>query len=325
MLRRQIDGRNLVEALGEWGEAKMLLADAQREALVRRGESKPEGKFTVADLADRFYKARIERAYKQPQQVKHYLTRDLADIGTRELAKVKRQDLERILDHKVKDSGKVAANRLLAILRRMFRYGTEKGFVAADPARALTRADAGGKERSRTRTLSDAEIEALWNIDNATCDHADLYRFLLLSGQRIGEAQAATWQHFDAGLWRIEDNKSGRPHVCPISTAMRAILDGRDRDRAGPFATSSTTAAQAWLKRWCKREGIEPTFTPHDLRRTCASRMRKLKVSFDVIELHLNHAIEGVAAVYQTDELMDDRKAAVELWGAEVIRLGAPS
>ena len=37
--------------------------------------------------------------------------------------------------------------------------------------------------------MTEAEIIALWNIDNTTCEHADLYRFLLLSGQRIGEAQ----------------------------------------------------------------------------------------------------------------------------------------
>jgi len=326
VLRRQIDGRNLVEALGEWGPS-MELADAQREALIRRGESKPTGKATVADLASRFYKARIERAYKRPQQVEHYIVRDLADIATREVGKIKRADLERILERKAKDSGPVAANRLLAIVRRMFRYGVEKGYVAANPAQSLTRADAGGKERARARTLTDAEIAALWNIDNAVCDHADLYRFLLLSGQRIGEAQAATWKHFDlkAGLWRINDNKSGRPHLCLISRAMRAILDKRDRSRAGPFATSSSTAAQSWLKRWCKREGIHPAFTPHDLRRTCASGMRRLKVSFDVVELHLNHALGRVAAVYQRDELMDDRRAAVELWGNAVTRLARAS
>ncbi len=322
VLRRQIAGRNLVETIGEWSD-DLQLADAQREALILRGESKPTGKHTVADLADRFYKARIERSYKRPRQVEHYLVRDLADIATREVGKIKDADLVRLLERKARASGPVAANRLLGIVKRMFRYGVKKGFVGRDPAAGLTRDDAGGRERSRARTLTDAEIAALWNIDNATCDHADLYRFLLLSGQRIGEAQAARWQHFDlkAGTWRIDDNKSGRPHVCPISTAMREILDRRDRARPGPFATASTTAAQAWLKRFCKREDIDPAFTPHDLRRTCASRMRKIGVSFDTIELHLNHAIEGVAKVYQRDDLMDERKAAVELWGNAVLKV----
>jgi integrase len=324
VLRRQVQGRNLVEAIGEWGDTSMLLADAQREALVRRGEIKPEGKHTVADLADRFYKSRIEPRYKRPERVKHYLVRDLGDIGQREVGKVRQADLARILERKAKKSGPVAANRLLAIVRSMFKYGVVVGLVGKDPAAALTRAVAGGKERARERTLDDHEIRGLWGVD---CDHGDLLRFLLLSGQRIGEAQNAVWADFDLddGVWNITENKSSRPHVCPISTAMREILDRRADLKPGPFATASTTAAQAWLKRYCKREGIEPAFTPHDLRRTCASRMRKLGVSFDTIELHLNHKIAGVGAVYQRDDLMAERAAAVERWGAAVLAMVTPS
>jgi integrase len=323
VLRRQVGGRNLVEAIGEWGDKSMLLADAQREALVRRGEIKPEGKHTVADLADRFYKSRIEPRYRRPEQVKHYLVRDLEDIGQREVGKIKQADLARILERKAKKSGPVAANRLLAIVRSMFKYGIAVGLVGKDPSTALTRDVAGGKERTRERTLTDDEIIGLWSVD---CDHGDLFRFLLLSGQRIGEAQAAVWTDFDldAGAWKITENKSSRPHVCPISTAMRAILDGRAGRKPGPFATASTTAAQSWLKRYCRREQVDPAFTPHDLRRTCASRMRRLGVSFDAIELHLNHAIRGVGAVYQRDDLMTERKAAVEAWGNAVAQMVAP-
>lgn len=49
--------------------------------------------------------------------------------------------------------------------------------------------------------------------------------------------------------------------------------------------------------------------------------MRRLGVSFDAIELHLNHAIRGVGAVYQRDDLMVERKAAVEAWGNTVVQM----
>lgn len=232
VLRRQIGGRNLVESIGEWGDLK--LADAQREALVRRGEVKPTSKHTVSELASRFYKARIERAYKRPGQVERYLVTDLADIAAREAGKIKQADIERLLERTARISGPVAANRLLAIVKRMFRYGVAKGFIVIDPSAALTRADAGGKKRSRARTLTDAEARAVWNIDRTGGDHADLFAFLLLSGERIGEAQAAPWEHFESGVWRIDSDKSRRPHVCPVSAPIEAILDGRDRDRAWP-------------------------------------------------------------------------------------------
>jgi len=321
VLRKQIKGRNLVESLGEWGP-DYLLADAQREAHQRRGEMRPSGKDTVADLADRYYKARIAARYKRPEKVKHYFDNDIADIGDRELRKVTRAQLALVLERKARDGGPVAANRLLGIFRSMFAYGAEVGMLETNPAAGLSRDAAGGKERTRERTLTDGEIAALWAIDSATCDHADLYRFLLLSGQRIGEAQATLWPHVDAKArrWHINDNKSSRPHVCPISGPMLELLERRDRNRPGPFATASTTAAQAWLKRYCARENIDPAFTPHDLRRTCATRVRKL-ASFDVVERHLNHAIEGVAGTYQRDDLWDERVAAVEAWGAKVLEL----
>lgn len=50
--------------------------------------------------------------------------------------------------------------------------------------------------------------------------------------------------------------------------------------------------------------------------------MRSLGISFDTIEVHLNHVIPDVAAVYQRDALPDERKAAVELWGQTVVQLG---
>src|SRR5687768_17615517 len=101
-------------------------------------------------------------------------------------------------------------------MRSMFAWGVEVGLLNNNPALSLTRNAAGGKERKRQRALTDAEIAGLWAIPTDECDHADLYRFLLLSGQRIGDAQAALWSHIGlkAGAWRIDSNKSDRPHVC---------------------------------------------------------------------------------------------------------------
>lgn len=317
VFRKQRNGRNFVESLGEWSPDRFTLADAQRIAHERRGDVKPAGKDTVGALATRYYQTRIAPRYKRPEGVKHYFEKDLADLADRELRKVTRAQLALMMERKARDSGPVAANRLLSNVKAMFAYGVEVGIVDSNPAAALTRNTAGGKEKTRERVLTDAEIAALWAIESSTCDHADLYRFLLLSGQRIGEAQASLWEHFDieARVWRIDENKSGRPHLCPVSAPMLAILQCRDDSRDGPFATASATAAQAWLKRWCSRKEINPAFTPHDLRRTCASRMRKL-ADFDVVERHLNHVLGGVAGTYQRDDLWDKRVQAVEAWGA---------
>ena len=65
-------------------------------------------------------------------------------------------------------------------------------------------------------------------------------------------------------------------------------------------------------------------WTPHDLRRTMATMMRgELRISSDVVERCLNHKPQGIVGVYQTGELLDERKEAFEAWGAELERLQA--
>ncbi len=46
-----------------------------------------------------------------------------------------------------------------------------------------------------------------------------------------------------------------------------------------------------------------------------------LGVSSDVVERCLNHAPQGIRAVYQRGELLAERQAAFEAWGAELERL----
>ena len=62
-------------------------------------------------------------------------------------------------------------------------------------------------------------------------------------------------------------------------------------------------------------------FTPHDLRRTFASRMADLGVAPHVIEKILNHKLEGMMAVYNHAEYMPEREAAMKLWGLKVAAL----
>lgn len=88
-----------------------------------------------------------------------------------------------------------------------------------------------------------------------------------------------------------------------------------DRQRETPMkgrAKASTTLVLAGGK-----------WTPHDLRRTAATSMRDLGVSSDVIERCLNHTPQGVVAIYQRGELLVEREAAFQAWGAELERLMA--
>lgn len=62
----------------------------------------------------------------------------------------------------------------------------------------------------------------------------------------------------------------------------------------------------------------------HDLRRSAASGMARLKMPEHVVDKLLNHVsgkIRGVAAIYNRYDYLDDRRTALEAWGAYVARL----
>jgi integrase len=79
---------------------------------------------------------------------------------------------------------------------------------------------------------------------------------------------------------------------------------------------------QSWLRRWCEREKIAaPAFTPHDLRRTAATRLNTLGVMPHVVEKILNHTMQGVMATYNRAEYERERIDAMQRWADELDRI----
>jgi integrase len=74
-----------------------------------------------------------------------------------------------------------------------------------------------------------------------------------------------------------------------------------------PFETSPT-AVQAWLRRRSDMDG----WTPHDLRRTAATRMADNGVNPFTVERCLGHTLQGVMAVYNRAEYEAERVEATE-------------
>jgi hypothetical protein len=69
-----------------------------------------------------------------------------------------------------------------------------------------------------------------------------------------------------------------------------------------------------------------PPWVLHDLRRSAATGMARLKIPPHVVDKILNHstgAVSGIAAVYNKFQYLEERRAALELWGRYVDNLVA--
>jgi integrase len=303
----------------------MTLADARAKAgKAAHSKSAPNDK-TMGELLREFYQHKLDADYRRPHLLKGYIDRlekTEPALWNTKLRDIEQADIFRALT-RYKKRGKVAAARLTSILKTVFRYATGgPGYLSTSPIASLsTELVAGKAPPSRTRVLTDAEIKALWHSDGP---HTPLFQFLMLTGQRIGEARGATWDNIVGDVWNIpvENSKNKKAHWVPLPSAVLDIINAQDRDRRKIFSHgSSDHIPQAWLARWCIREKIEPPFTPHDLRRTFATRVNGMGVDPHIVERMLNHSFRGVAGIYNRADYKNERIEASNKWADEVARL----
>ncbi len=150
--------------------------------------------------------------------------------------------------------GHVAANRLMEIIKQVFKHAVQVGYLKYSPIVDLTRKVVGGVEKTRERVLTNDEIRLLCS----TKRHAELFRFLLLTGQRIRESQLTRWDHITGDRWFIpaRNNKSSRDHWVALARQTQELLNSMPQGHGKIFGRTSETAVQSYLKRLCSRNKI---------------------------------------------------------------------
>jgi integrase len=292
--RRRINGKMRVHTLGTYPDmkAKEARALALQEAL----QAAPSNR-TVRDLAEDWFSRVVSAEQKRPELARGYLDRAvLPDLGARRVVELTPAEIAASIGA-YRDRGPRSADSLRSVYVGLLTYAIETGVRADNPAKALTRRVAGYRPAARERVLTDDELRRAWH-----CDHhnARTLRFLLLTGLRISEAQKG---HQDGRRWIVpaQFSKNGKAHWVHLPDSAIEQL---------PLPVSTPTNIQAWLRRWCAREGIAPPFTPHDCRRTAATRMAGAGVDPFIVERTLNHTLQGVMGVYNHNEYEAERIAA---------------
>lgn len=305
LFRTRVGGSWKTRNLGDW--PAVSLAEARVKAAKLHGKDLPES-VTFGGLLDEWYERRIEPRYKSTKNAITYVERGKRYAGHERLQQLTAARLVSILSEYA-DASPVAANRCLSSWKLALDYAVERGYLERNPIERTSTRAVGGEERSRERTLDDDEIRALWADTHA---HGPLLRFLLLTGLRISEAQQARHERIDNNVLAIPENKSSRPHWVFLSDLAReqfATTTGY------LFAQRSNTAVQARLKR------AAVGWTPHDLRRTFATRVAGLGIAPHVVEKLLNHSLGGVMAVYNRHEYTEERITATKAWAEELNRI----
>jgi integrase len=261
------------------------------------------------------------------REIKRLLRKEVMPIwGERRIQDITKQDVRDLLDR----FDGVSANRVLAAVRRVFNWAVEIDILAASPT---TKVKAPHSERSRDRVLSDHEIGQFWH---ACCvvgyPFGDLAKLLLLTGQRRTEVAGMRWSEidFEKREWHIPATrtKNAQPHLVPLSVPALELINSMPRI-GGEYVL--TTTGRTHVSGYSNgKKAIDAQmrdvahWSLHDLRRTAASGMARLGVALPVIEKVLNHisgSFAGIVGVYQRHHFSDEKRKALETWGAFVLDL----
>lgn len=306
----------------------------------------PPEQFTVQTLSDLWFQwSEQHHSAKWANTLQLTIKKDvLPQYGHRLAGEIRRRDALAILEAKAA-TAPGQANSLHKALRGMWQYAVERELVEFNPFSEIraARSIPAMKLESRERILSDEEIKYLWAAieQGGGSDSTRLaLKIMLLTGQRNGEVCGMHSREIQIGTgklrcqecrrcgwWTIpkerrQGNKGGEHRVFLSSLIMQLI-----GDRQGYIFTGDTDIAPISansVNHHARREVLAtgktpyyglPRWTPHDLRRTAATGVRRLGASRDEMDLILGHRVGGVTGVYDRHTGEAEKERWLTVWG----------
>lgn len=248
----------------------------------------------------------------------------LPRLGSKKVSAVQMRDLHAL--HVAMKDTPYQANRVLALLSRMFSLAAKWGWRSDNPVKGIERYH----EERRERWLSDEELRRLLG---ALSDHpnqraANAVRFQLLTGARIGEVLASRWSDVDMerGVWikPSHHTKQKRTEHLPLSAPALALLaemrEKADTDERYLFPGDVPDKPLQGIKKFwlgiTDKVGIED-YRLHDNRHTHASHLVSSGLSLEIVGRLLGHTNPLTTKRYA--HLADDPlRAAAERFGSKM-------
>lgn len=295
---------------------------------------------TVAHMCARFEEEHLPK--KRDATARDYramiANEILPEMKHLKVAEVTFSDVDGLHRKITKRGAPYRANRVVAILSKMFSLAHRWGWRADNPAKGIER----NQESKRHRYLSVDEIKRLSGalVDHEDQQAANIIRLLLLTGARRGEVQAVRWADLalETGVWTKPGatTKQKTDHRVPLSAPARQLF-AEIHEHAKKAAKKSDKPMSEYVfpgrgsphrielkDDWadlCEAAKIDGARI-HDLRHTYASVLASSGLSLPVIGALLGHTQPATTQRYA--HLLDDPlRAATERVGALVS--GQPS
>jgi integrase len=311
----------LADARDAWREARKDVQAGRDPAKGKDGAGTTDFKgvfeeWLRRDQAENKSKAVVARTIER-DVLPAWHGRQISDIG--------RRDVLDVIDAVVDRGAPIMARRLQANLHTLFKWAVGRGIIELNPVANLPKP---GSEIRRDRVLTDDELVAVWHASGRLgWPHGDAIRLLILTGARREEIGQLRWSEISGATITLkgERTKTGEPKDIPLSRAAIPILRRIPRIAGSDFVFGAKPVA-SWPRAKARVDELSgvTSWRIHDLRRTAATGLQKLGTPLQVTEAILGHTAgsrAGVVGIYQRHDYADEKRTALEVWGAHVMAL----
>lgn len=309
------------------GQALKEVAEGRDPA--RQRTAVTGGAVTVEYLARSYLERHAQRNKKTWATDAGLIRREVLPLwGKRGAGTIQRRDVIELVETVAARGHPVQANRLLALVRKMFAWGAGVDLVDANPGRGVS---APHKEVSRERILSDGEITSLWSTwSRQGWPFGPLFKLLLLTGQSRNDIASMRLEdiQFQSRVWTPPGARAhgSHTHELPLADLALEILASLPRSKsglvfpAGPRATTPVTGYSNAVAKSRKLSEVEG-WQLRDLRRTAAVGMARLGAAPELLDRVLNvrsGTASGVRGIYQLAAEMDEKRRVLNAWAERV-------
>lgn len=216
------------------------------------------------------------------------------------------------------------------MIGRMYRWAISQDILDHDPTKGIATYSLG---KLRERVLSPEEIKLLWEwlgtMSTLAPGVVDVLKLQMALGARIGEVGGIEAAEIDQDEWTwtlpASRSKSKRARVTPLVGLAKEIIARRlivspdgaffRNERGKPIGSNDVGRALHH-----RRERLPiGHFVTHDIRRTVATQLIELGISYELAAAVLGHIVEDknvrvLVRHYVRTDLVTKKRRALEAW-----------
>ena len=337
---------SLAEARKAADGLRAKVAKGINPIVAKRQDRREAASRTFEALSERYLEEHARRFKKSAEADDRNLRLHiLPKWAKRRFDHIRRADVIELAEGLVKAGAPVQANRVQALISMIFSFAVDAGLMEGNPCTRLRKR---GVETRGTRVLSDDEIRQFWQqavLPPVTRKVGLALRLALLTGCRSGEVAGLARSELsdldvsEKATWVVPAarTKNGRAHYVPLSDLARETVSlaleliSEDEEylfptpvaRGGPVTGHALTVAMRRMSD--KMEGKaakswnDDSPSPHDLRRTVATRLASLGVPEEDVAAILNHVRTSVTGRhYDQYQRAAEKREALAIWETQL-------